>query len=108
MTTERSPGCGGKPAMKLVPLGVARLDDPAPSVEPHDQGRAFEGAEHDRHPPILSQVGDGLDSAAGQVEVGHRRGTEDRGTCPVPWARCSNVLRGELGAVPTKKTRCRR
>lgn len=40
------------------------------SVEAEDLGRAFEGAEHDDDAAVFSEVGDGLGTAAGVVEVG--------------------------------------
>ena len=45
-------------------------------MQPHDPGRAFERAEHQADPPVLLQVRDGLDAAAGQVEVRDLAGAE--------------------------------
>jgi len=43
---------------------------PPASVEAKDQGRAFEGAKHDRQAAIGAQVGGGLVAAAGLVQIG--------------------------------------
>src|SRR5215217_4426979 len=48
---------------------IARRDDLAPSVDPHDARRPGERAEHDHDPSVLADVGDGLRSGADDVQV---------------------------------------
>ena len=50
----------------LIPLYLAR------AVEANDLRRSLEGTEEERDPPVVAQVRDGLDAAAGEVEVGDR------------------------------------
>ena len=57
---------------------------PAPPVQAEDARRTLERTEHDRHPAVLAEVSDGLDTAAGEVEVGHRPVVEDsQGVMPL-------------------------
>src|SRR5215213_8697276 len=48
---------------------IARRDDLAPAVDPHDARRSGERAEHDHDPPVLADVGDGLRAGADDVQV---------------------------------------
>ena len=46
-------------------------------MEAHDPGRPLEGAEHHYDAAVLPQVGDGLDTAASEVEVGDSARPDD-------------------------------
>jgi hypothetical protein len=61
----------------LEPRGAGEVGD-APAVHPHHTRRATEGAEHHHDAAVLLQVGDRLDTAAGDIEVGEAPITEDR------------------------------
>lgn len=47
------------------------------SKEADDAGRAVKGIEHERDAPVLAQMGDGLDAAAGQVLIPDTGGGDD-------------------------------
>jgi hypothetical protein len=64
-------------------LGVA--------VEAHDARRALEGAEHHDDAAVLAEVRDGLDAAAGLVEVGDAARTEDGELAAVALRRAVDV-----------------
>ena len=51
-------------------LGVVGPQILASAVQPHDPRRALERAEHHADAPVLAQVGDRLDPAPEQVDVG--------------------------------------
>jgi hypothetical protein len=56
-------------------LGIARpaaRQRLAPAIEPQDQGRPLESAEHHRQAPVRQQVRGGLVAAARQVEIAGR------------------------------------
>ena len=62
------------------------------SEEAGDAGRSLKGAEHDRHPPVVSDVRDGLIAAACQVLIVARRAGDERQGV-VPFRRYVDVLR---------------
>lgn len=53
------------------------LHHPPPAKKPQDPRTPVERAEHDRHAPVLVDVGDGLAAGARGVDVGGRAGRED-------------------------------
>jgi hypothetical protein len=57
--------------------GLVRFDDASVAVKPQDFGCALKGAEQDHDAPVFSQVRDGLNPAAKNVEVGDGFGPED-------------------------------
>ena len=52
--------------------------DGAGAVEAADARRTVERAQHDRDAAVLADVGDGLDAAAGEIEVRDPVRPEDR------------------------------
>ena len=56
---------------------LAREQHAASAVQSDNARPAVERAEHDDHATVLAQVRNGLDPAAGQVEVGHLKRTQD-------------------------------
>ena len=75
--TAASTGEVREAAGQVVPVRHRRARTTSPRAEqPEDAGRALEGAEHDRDPAVLAEVGDRLGAAAGEVEVGDRGGIE--------------------------------
>ena len=73
----RTPGRSGNRAASAANPSSPGRTTVALAVEPHDARRSLEGAEHEGDAAVLAEVGDGLDAAAGQVEVGDRRRPED-------------------------------
>ncbi len=59
-----------EPAREFVERRLVAADDQAAAVDANDPRFAFEGTEHEDYAAVLAQVGDGLDAAAGPVEVG--------------------------------------
>src|SRR5208283_750476 len=47
------PGFRWEQCEVLIPLAVARMNDPATAVKPHDASVFVKGAEHDRDPPVV-------------------------------------------------------
>jgi hypothetical protein len=61
-------GQGFEQGEQLVPFGVVLVDDFCRSVQPQDQRRALESAEHEGHAWKLLDVGGGFIAAAGEIE----------------------------------------
>ena len=58
----------------------AAMDGAAAPIEPEDQRRAFDGAEHDGDPAVGQQMGRRLVAAAGAVEIAGRVVADDAET----------------------------
>jgi hypothetical protein len=63
--------------VQLVEVGVVRLQNLSLTVEAENEGRSFEGAEHDGDTPVLLQMSDCLGAAAREVLIGDRMGIKD-------------------------------
>jgi hypothetical protein len=74
-------------------------------VQPQDPRRVGEGAEHEGDPPVVAQVGDGLGTAAGQIQVGDGLLVQEGEGVGVTLGERLTWPPGPLGAVATKK-RC--
>ena len=75
---ERTPGYSSKCALKTFEFFIARFDHIAGPMHAHDSWAAFERAEHDTDPTVLSNVSNGLDAAPGEIQVRDRPIIDDR------------------------------
>src|SRR5215475_12933809 len=58
-----------KASVELVELGIVRLQHFPPTIEPENEGRSLEGAEHNGDAAILLKMSDGLSAAAREVLI---------------------------------------
>ena len=67
----------GEMTGKGLKIDGALFVDDAFAVEPADLGFAFEGAEHDDDATVFTEMGNGLDTTAIEIEVGDLIGSKD-------------------------------
>src|SRR5262249_57267099 len=76
--------------VECIEVGINRLQYLTLTVEAKNEGRSFEGTEHDGDTAVLSEMSDGLGSAAREVLISDGMGIKD-GACILALGRYINV-----------------